>query len=61
MINIAILRIFILSQLLLNYHRILICNSVRLFALVASKDGESETDAKLLGKQGKKIFWETQA
>jgi hypothetical protein len=65
MIKIAILRIFIHSQLHQKYHRVLVCNSERLFALVASKDGETERErdgCKITGERGKgKIFWETQA
>jgi len=66
MIKIAIVRILIHSQLHQKYHRFLVCNSVRLFALVASKDGERERErererggCKIIGEREiGKIFWE---
>jgi hypothetical protein len=59
-IKVAILRIVIHSQLHQKYHRVFICNNVRLFALVASTDGKKEREKdghKITGERGKgKIF-----
>ena len=61
MIKIAIVRIFIHFWLHRKYHRFLVCNSVRLFALVASKDGERDGHKMVREIAKEKIFWETQA